>query len=243
MSLPEIKVFPDPDAVALEAAERFIVAASQAISENGTFSVALAGGSTPKAMFEHLAQEPLRSQVKWDAVEIYFGDERCVPPEHPESNYGMANATLLSKVPIAPEKIHRMRGEIEPNEAAKEYGLLLKKNFADSKGIDLVLLGMGDDGHTLSLFPGTAAVNEREHRVVANYAEHSTTGKSWRITMTAPFVNRSGAILVCVTGAKKAARVAEVLEGPRDPQRLPIQLIEPAAGNMTWLLDNAAAGM
>ncbi len=242
MFTPQIKVLPDPDAVAVAAAEHCVAAAQWAIAQNGAFSVALAGGSTPKAMFAHLAEEPLRSQVKWEAVEIYFGDERCVPPEHPESNFGMAHATLLSKVPIVPEKIHRMRGEIDPQQAAKEYGLLLKKNFPE-KGIDLVLLGMGDDGHTLSLFPGTAAVEEREHRVVANYAEHSTTGKSWRITMTAPFVNRSEEILVCVTGAKKAARVAEVLEGPRDPKRLPIQLIEPESGKMIWLLDTAAAEM
>lgn len=242
MSDPIILVLSDPSAVANEAAGRFVAAARSALADRGVFSVALAGGATPKAMLELLAEEPFRSRVKWDAVEIYFGDERCVPPDHPESNYAMAHAALLSKVPIDPAKIHRMRGEIEPNEAAREYGLLLKKNFPD-KGIDLVLLGMGDDGHTLSLFPGTAAVDEREHRVVANCAEHSTTGRSWRITMTAPFVNTSGAILVCVTGAKKAARVAEVLEGPRDPQRLPIQLIEPASGKMVWLLDTGAAGM
>ena len=176
----------------------------------------------------------------------FFGDERCVPPDHKDSNYRTAEQALLSKVPIPGDNVYRMRGEIDPNEAAKEYGLTLKEMFAADDGgssivgggrrLDLVLLGMGDDGHTLSLFPGTAAVGEREHRVVANYAEKSTTGKSWRITMTSPFVNRARHVIVAVTGAGKAARVKEVLEGPREPDRLPIQLIQPTDGTMSWLL-------
>jgi 6-phosphogluconolactonase len=174
---------------------------------------------------------------------VFFGDERCVPPDHKESNYRMAEQALLSKVPIPGDNVYRMRGEIDPNEAAREYGLTLKEMFGGEGGLDLVLLGMGDDGHTLSLFPGTAAVGEREHRVVANYAEKSTTGKSWRITMTAPFVNRARHVLVAVTGAGKTARVKEVLEGPREPDRLPIQLIQPTNGTITWLLDSGAAGM
>ena len=242
MTIPEIKVLPDPPGVAKEAAERLVAQVSLAIAERGQFSVALAGGSTPKAMYELLAAEPLRSRVDWEKVLLFFGDERCVPPDHKESNYRMANEALLTKVPVPADNVFRMRGEIDPNEAAKEYGLLLKQKFGDG-GLDLVLLGMGDDGHTLSLFPGTAAVGEREHRVVANYAEKSTTGKSWRITMTAPFVNRSRAVLVCVTGAAKAVRVKEVLEGPREPERLPIQLIQPTEGTMTWLMDTGAAGM
>jgi 6-phosphogluconolactonase len=193
-------------------------------------------------MYELLAAEPLRSRVDWTHVHAFFGDERCVPPDHKDSNYRMANEALLSKVPIPGDNVYRMRGETDPQEAAKEYGLLLKEKFGDG-GLDLVLLGMGDDGHTLSLFPGTAAVGEREHRVVANYAEKSTTGKSWRITMTAPFVNRCHNVLVCVTGAGKAKRVSEVLEGPREPDRLPIQLVAPADGTMAWLLDAGAAGM
>lgn len=242
MTGPEIKVLPDPAAVAREAAERFVRLARESIADHGRFSVALAGGSTPKAMYELLAAEPLRSQVDWTRVLAFFGDERSVPPDHKDSNYRMAEQALLSKVPIPGDNVYRMRGEIDANEAAREYGLTLKELFGDG-GLDLVLLGMGDDGHTLSLFPGTAAVGEREHRVVANYAEKSTTGKSWRITMTAPFVNRARNVLVAVTGAGKAGRVKEVLEGPRDPDRLPIQLIQSAGGSMTWLLDTGAAGM
>src|SRR3954470_2616449 len=125
----------------------------------------------------------------------------------------MAYESMISKVPIPLDNVYRMRGEIDPNEAAKEYGLMLKEHFGDD-GLDLVLLGMGDDGHTLSLFPGTKAVMETEHRVVANYAENSTTGKSWRITMTAPFINRARNVIVMLAGKSKAKRLQEVLEGP-----------------------------
>jgi 6-phosphogluconolactonase len=135
-----------------------------------------------------------------------------------------------------------MRGEIDPNEAAKEYGQMLKEKFGADGGLDLVLLGLGEDGHTLSLFPGTAAVNEMKHRCVANYAEHSTTGRSWRITLTAPFVNHCREVIFLVTGAKKSQALSQVLEGPRDPQRLPAQLIQPVSGKISWLIDAAAAG-
>jgi 6-phosphogluconolactonase len=151
----------------------------------------------------------------------------------------MANDALLSKVPLAKEHIHRMRGEIEPEAAAKEYGELLKEKFGDG-GLDLVLLGMGDDGHTASLFPGTAALHEMKHRCVANHVEKLNT---WRITMTAPFINRAAAVLILLAGKDKAARLHEVLEGPRDPDRLPIQMIQPEMGTLTWLLDAGAAGM
>jgi 6-phosphogluconolactonase len=173
---------------------------------------------------------------------LFFGDERCVPPDDKDSNYRMAHETLISKVPIPLDNVYRMRGEIDANEAAKEYGLMLKERFGDG-GLDLVLLGMGDDGHTLSIFPGQPAIDEKEHRVVGYFAENSSTGKSWRITMTAPFVNKSRNIIVMLAGASKAARLKEVLEGPRDPHRLPIQLIQPVDGKMTWLIDVAAAGM
>ncbi len=242
MTIPETKVLPDPAGIAREAAERIVVAARQAIQTGGEFSIALSGGSTPKTLYELLAGPYYRPQIDWPKVLIFFGDERCVPPDHPESNYRMANAALLSRVPIPGDNVYRIRGEIDPQEAAREYDLILQDKFGDG-GIDVSLLGMGADGHTASLFPGTAAVNERERRVVANYAEHSTTGKSWRVTMTAPFINRSHQILIMVAGKDKAARIAEVLEGPRDPQRLPIQLIDPPHGNVTWLLDVPAAAM
>jgi len=239
MNAAEIKVVPDPAAVAAEAAERFVHAADEAIRLSGKFSVALAGGSTPKALFELLANDVNRDRVDWPNIHVYFGDERTVPPDHKDSNYGMARATLLSKVPILESQVHRMRGEIQPEEAAKEYGQLLKEHFGDG-GLDLILLGMGDDGHTASLFPGTPALAEPKHRAFANPVPKLNTT---RITMTAPFINRAREVLITVTGANKASRLSEVLEGPRDTERLPVQLIAPVNGKLAWLVDAAAAGM
>jgi 6-phosphogluconolactonase len=237
-------VLEDGDAVAHAALRRFVAAAEYAIAAKGVFNVALSGGHTPERLFRLLAKgEPTANPwpFDWSKVQIYFVDERCVPPQHEESNYRMTNDTLLAHIPISRENIHRMRGEIDPNEAAKEYGLMLKDRFAtDDVGMDLLLLGMGEDGHTASLFPHTAAVNETKHRCVANYAEKSTTGKSWRITLTAPFINRSAEIMVLIEGENKAQALHEVLDGPRDPQRLPAQLIGPRSGKLVWLVDEAA---
>ena len=240
---PEIKVFPDPAAVAQEAADRFVGLAEASIALAERFTVALSGGSTPLKMFDVLTRDPHKSAVDWARVEVFFADERCVPPDHPESNYRAAREGMLAKLPIPGDNIYRMRGEIDPNEAAKEYGLMLKEKFGDNGGLDLVLLGMGADGHTASLFPGTPALSETKHRCVAQFVERSTTGPSWRVTLTAPFINRARDVLFLVTGAEKAARLSEVLEGPKDPQRLPAQLIAPAQGKLSWLLDAAAAGM
>ncbi len=239
---PEIKVLPDASAIAREAAERIVKLSEDAIESRGRFSIALAGGSTPKTLYTLLASPEFVTRLDWPAIDLFFGDERVVPPDHKDSNYRMAHESLISKVPIPLDNVYRMRGEADPNDAAKEYGLMLKEHFGD-QGLDLVLLGMGDDGHTLSLFPGTKAVTEKDHRVVANYAENSTTGKSWRITMTAPFVNKARNVIVMLAGANKADRLKEVLEGPREPERLPIQLIQPVSGQMTWLIDVGAAGM
>lgn len=238
MSLPEIKVFPDSAAVTREAAERVADAARRAIDEAGRFSLALSGGSTPRPVYELLAQEPLRSQIAWQKVEIFFGDERCVPPDSPQSNFHMASEAMLSKLPIPPANVHRMRGEIDPNQAAIEYGQMLKEKFGDG-GLDLVLLGMGPDGHTASLFPGTEALHETHHRCVANFVPKLN---AWRITLTLPFLNRCRDVMFLVAGADKAPMVARVLEGPPDAEPLPVQLIRPT-GRLIWLLDAPAAGM
>lgn len=240
MTQPEIKVLPDPAAVAVEAAERVVRAADEAIALAGRFSFVLAGGSTPKALYELLAGNAYRDRIDWANVHIYFGDERTVPPDHKDSNYRMAREAMLSKLPIPGDNVYRMRGEIDPEEAAKEYGLMLKEKFGDDEGPDLVLLGMGDDGHTASLFPGTPALRETKHRAVANPVPQLNTT---RLTMTAPFINRAREVILTVTGANKATRLVEVLEGPRDPERLPVQLIQPASGKITWLIDTAVAGM
>jgi 6-phosphogluconolactonase len=241
MAEPEIQVLADPVAVAREAADRIAHIAADEIARKGRFSIALAGGSTPRSTYELLSVEPHRSRIDWKKVGVYFGDERTVPPDHSDSNYHMARQALLERVPLPPSSIHRMRGEIDPEPAAIEYGRMLKETFGADGGIDLVLLGMGDDGHTASLFPHTAALAETKHRCVANHVEKLNT---WRLTLTAPFINLSMHVLVLVTGAGKTERVHEVLEGEIDPQRLPIQLIDPVPpGKITWLLDAAAAGM
>jgi 6-phosphogluconolactonase len=241
MHNPEIKVLPDAATIAAEAATRIEQIEEAAIELCGKFSIGLAGGSTPKMLYELLAEE-YRAAINWAKTEVFFGDERCVPPEHAESNYRMAREALLSKVPIPGDNVYRMRGEIEPEEAAKEYGLMLKEKFGDG-GFDVILLGLGEDAHTASIFPGTPAVGETKHRCVANYVKKSTTGKSWRITLTAPFVNRCQHILFMVVGTNKSPALAHVLEGPEDPELYPAQLIKPHAGKLTWLVDAAAAGM
>lgn len=238
MTTPEIKVLPDVSSLAREAAERIVAAAVQAIDTHGTFSLALSGGSTPRPVYELLSQEPFRSHVNWNKVEIYFGDERCVPPDSPQSNFKMANETLLSRVPIPDQSVHRIRGEMDPHQAAKEYGQMLKERFGDG-GLDLVLLGMGPDGHTASLFPGTQAVHETHHRCVANFVPKLN---AWRVTMTAAFINRSDQVMFLVAGADKSQILSTVLEEPPDVERYPVQSIRPA-GRLIWLMDAAAAGM
>jgi 6-phosphogluconolactonase len=235
----EIKVVPDAAEVAREAAERVVVAAGRAADEGRIFSIALAGGGTPKALYELLATDAYKARIDWPRVEVFFGDERTVPSDHKDSNYRMAREALLSRVPIPGDNVYRMAGEREPNIAAKEYGQMLKEKFGEG-GIDVVLLGMGDDGHTASLFPETDALNETRHRCVANFVPKLNT---WRLTLTAPFINRSRDVILLVGGASKAARLQEVLEGTPDPRRLPVQLIRPEAGRLTWIVDARAAGM
>lgn len=244
MNQPTKTVFADPKALVDDAARRIVAAAGQADQDGNLFALFLSGGSTPRALYHLLASEGYRSQIDWRNVELYFGDERCVPPDAPESNWRMANETLISKVPIPPSQVFRIRGEIDPHEAAKEYGLILKEHFED-EGADVMLLGMGADGHTASLFPGTAALNETDHRVVANHVPHDyiPRGTNWRVTVTFPFINRSKQVIVLCAGKDKAARVKEVLEGPRDPARLPIQNVAPVNGRVEWLLDADAAGL
>ena len=242
MSSPHVIVVENAEAVTHGALRLFVAAAEKAIADKGSFSVALAGGSTPKALYQLLAKGPATQPKEWpfdwEKVLIFFGDERCVPPDHPDSNYRMADEELLSKVPIPKTNIFRMRGEIDPNEAAKAYGQSLKQQFGDG-GLDLELLGMGKDGHTASLFPHSAALAETKHRCVAHFVENSTTGKSWRITLSVPFLNRSTEVLILVAGDEKAAVLKEVMSGPLDPSRLPIQMIQPA-GKLIWIVDKAA---
>jgi 6-phosphogluconolactonase len=235
-----MRVGGDAEEVARAVTQRFVELARASVAERGTFSVALAGGTTPKRVYELLAGEEFKSGVPWESVHIFFGDERCVPPDHADSNYRMAHEALLSRVPVPEKNIHRMRGEGDAAANASLYEDELRSFFGDVEWprLDLVMLGMGDDGHTASLFPDTTALEERRAWVVANWVEKFET---WRVTLTAPAINHARRVIFVVTGAGKAARLAEILKGERDPARLPSQLIEPAEGTLEWFVDHAAA--
>jgi 6-phosphogluconolactonase len=244
MDQPQISVHRNDVDLVASVAERIVSLARKTQDAGSMFSLFLSGGSTPAALYRLLASDAWSTRFDWRGVELYFGDERCVEPDDPRSNYLMACQTLVDHVPIPKGNVYRMRGEIDPNTAAIEYGRMLKERFMDG-GPDLLLLGMGDDGHTASLFPGTEAIREAHHRCVANHVPHDyiPAGTNWRITLTYPFINRAAEVMVLVTGAGKAKRVAEVIEGPEDFERLPIQRVRPEAGRLTWYLDTAAAGM
>ena len=234
----EFKISHDPEQLAVAATQHFIRIATAAIQENGQFTVALAGGSTPKAMFNLLAATPNANKLDWNKIFIFWGDERCVPADHPDSNYRMAKTTFIDKVPLPPENVFRMAGELEPEEAALLYEHQLRNHFWDSSVFDLILLGMGTDGHTASLFPGTAAVRENKRWVVAHYVEKLA---AWRITFTAPLINQARYITFLTAGETKAQVLAEVNHGPYQPDILPSQIIQPDHGTLTWLIDKAAA--
>jgi 6-phosphogluconolactonase len=239
-SNPNVQVFDDPERVAREAAGLFVRLSIEAVSARGGFSVALSGGSTPRRIYELLAGEDYRTQVSWPNVHVFFGDERTVPPDHADSNYRMANEALLSRVPVPAKNVHRMNGVGDAAAGASEYESEMRAFFGDRTWprLDLVMLGMGDDGHTASLFPGSAALEEQRAWVVANWVEKFQT---WRITLTAPAINAARRVLFLVTGAGKADRLREVLKGERDPARLPSQLIQPRDGALEWFVDRAAA--
>jgi len=234
----EIVVLSDVAAVADEAARRFSALAAEAAGARGRFSAALSGGSTPGALFRRLAGEPYRSETPWSQVHLFWSDERCVPPDDPESNYRLAGSALLSHVPIVADQVHRIRGEMAPERAAQVYELALQDFFCGPLArFDLVLLGLGEDGHIASLFPGSAALLERERLAVAVEA-HYQDRPAQRVTLTLPAINSAREILILVTGRAKAEIVQAVLEGP--DTGLPAQLVRPTAGQVTWLLDDEA---
>lgn len=232
----KVKVLPTLDALARAAAENFVAHAREAIAARGKFTVALTGGTTPKDTYEMLGTEEYASQVDWPRVQIFWGDERAVPPDHKDSNYRMVREALLDHITIPEDSVHRMHGEAEPVASAAAY----EQRIADIVGdrFDLVHLGMGGDTHIMSLFPGSSALAEKTKRVVGHYAE--SVGM-WRITMTAPVVNAARHITFIVAGADKADAVARVLEGPRDPDTIPAQIVEPTNGEVLWLIDIPAS--
>jgi len=228
------------------AAERLVTRAAAAIATSGRFIVALAGGSTPRGLYELLATPRHAPRIDWPRVHVFWGDERCVPPDDPASNYRMTREALLDHVPVLPSNVYRIHGEGLPTAAADAYEDDLRRVFSTPSGrpretasacFDLVLLGMGDNGHTASLFPGLTAVHESQRWVVAEYISEVSM---WRVTLTPPVINAAADVLFLVSGAGKAAMLHRVLEGPRQPDAFPAQAIVPRGG-ATWLVDVAAA--
>ncbi len=234
-----IKTHTTPDDLAHAAATHFATLSQEAIADHGFFSVALAGGSTPKATYQTLATIEFAEQVQWEYVHVFWGDERTVPPDHEHSNFRMAMEAMLEIVPIPKENIHRIPGEIKPTDAARVYERTLK-DFYDPNSVvfDLVLLGMGDDGHTASLFPGNTAILDASHLVAATFVEKFET---WRITFTPKLINAAKNVTFLVSGEKKAWRLREVLVGRYQPEVLPSQIIRPSRGKLRWMVDEAAA--
>ena len=236
--------FPSPAQVSQAAAEALIRIAGDAVAKRGRFTVVLSGGSTPRRLYETLAATPYSDQVVWGKVEFFWGDERAVPPDHSDSNYRMAHEALLGRIDIADTQVHRMPAERKDREdAAWDYQVEIARVFGvDPNGepprLDLVLLGMGADGHTASLFPYTEGLKEETRWVVSNYAPNLD---SYRLTMTPPILNRTAHVIFLVVGADKAKTLAQVLEGSIDTNRLPAQLIKPEEGELTWLIDEPAA--
>ena len=233
-----IESFPTPETLADAVARHIVARAAGAIAATGRFTLALAGGSTPRAAYELLATEVFAHRVEWERVHVLWGDERCVPPDDPRSNYRMAKEALLDRVPIPAHQIHRIRGEDDPDKAAAQYERELRA-LLDGEGLDLVLLGLGGDGHTASLFPGQAAVRETARWVVPVYVPEM---KMWRITLTPALLNQSRNVTFVVSGAGKALRLQQVLQGPFTPDVLPAQAIRPTQGRLTWMVDQAGAG-
>lgn len=224
--------------LARTAADYFIELAQAAYQENKPFAVALSGGSTPKAVYQLLAESPL----EWKNIHLFWGDERCVPPDYPDSNYRMTVDSLISHIHIPPQNIHRICGELAPEEAAESYEHELRTYFGEVAHFDLVLLGLGEDGHTASLFPNSFALEERSRWAVAVPHNVPPLPLVPRVTLTLPILNNARHVVFLVSGAAKSARLAEVLRSPIKSPSLPATLVQPTDGELVWIMDRSAAG-
>ncbi len=237
----DLRVSPSPDALAREAGEFLVTQARRAVAAQGRWTVALSGGSTPERLFHYLREPSVRHRMPWDKVHLFWGDERHVPPGHADSNYRMTRQALGPDVRIPEANIHRIPAEhAEAEMAAEQYEASLRAFFGEASfpRFDLMLLGLGPDGHTASLFPGSDAVLESERWVIAPYVPKLST---YRISLTMPVINASSLLLFLVAGSAKAPAVKAVLEEPKDPVRLPAQAVAPTQGRVIWWLDRAAA--
>jgi 6-phosphogluconolactonase len=243
MGTPEIIVLDDFESLSVRAAEEIVHISGESICTHGQFALCLTGGNTPAEVYTLIATR-FHLSVDWNAVHLFWGDERCVPPGDEASNYGMANRTMLSKLTLDPGQIHRIRGEDEPEQAAREYEQELKDFFSleedEFPRFDLVLLGLGDNVHIASLFPGIPAIHERQRSAVAVEVD---APQRRRISLTPPVLNNAARVMFIVSGKNKAEAVKLALEGPRDPDKYPAQLIDPAKGEVMWLLDRPAASL
>lgn len=240
----DIHVYPTTQALLDAAAHHVLDHARQAIAARDAFTIALAGGSTPRGLFAMLAAPPFRNQLDWTKIRFFWGDERHVPPDHADSNYRMAHEALLRHLPISAAQVHRMPSELpDAQAAADQYEAALREQFGASEPdvprFDLILLGMGPDGHTASLFPGTQAVHETSRLVAAPWVE---TLQAFRITFTPVLLNHARQVTFLICGRAKAETLHAVLEGPFQPDALPAQVIGPRAGTLTWFVDQEAGG-
>jgi 6-phosphogluconolactonase len=235
-----IRVYPDLESLSRAAAALLVTQANLAVAARGRFSVALPGGNTPRRTYELLAAPPLADQVPWGRVHVFWGDERCVPLSDPRSNARLAKEAWLDRVPIPGHQIHLWNCAPDPAVVARRYEAELREFFAGLPPcLDLVLLGLGDDGHTASLFPGTPALQENRRWTAPVYLAAPNLN---RVTLTAPLINQAAVVAFLVAGKSKAGILRKVLHGPRDPARLPAQLIQPQNGDLWWLADLAAVG-
>jgi 6-phosphogluconolactonase len=241
----ELKAFPDREALSRAAAETFLRLAADATRDFGVFTVALAGGTTPRRAYEIIAQtwrDAPSGPLDWSRVHLFWGDERHVPPDHPDSNYRMANEALIRHVPIPPENVHPISTELaDARKAAEYYQEELRGFFQIGAGelphFDLILLGMGADGHVASLFPETEALEVEDQLVASNWVE---TLESWRITLTLPVLNFAANLVVLVAGGEKSDALRRAIEGPHTPPLLPAERLRPE-GTLLWLADKEAA--
>ncbi len=265
---PSVAVLPDVESLSVAVAAVIVAEARRAVKRTGRFTVALSGGGTPKPIYELLAKPPFAGMVPWETTHVFWGDERCLEPTDPRSNERLARLALLDHVPIPAGQVYPMRcaghAGVGPSEAeqggsarraAEDYERLLRDFFGSDTGgagtaggLDLILLGIGDNGHTASLFPGSDVLDEQERWAAATYEDPATatatsgTGERlWRVTLTAPFINRAALAVFVVSGVSKAAVVRQAIEGDPDPRDLPARLIRPVGGGLWWLLDEEAA--
>jgi 6-phosphogluconolactonase len=249
-----VTVVSDPAALAAAAADHVVDVLRAALAQRNAadsarrdvgdeargdvVDIALAGGSTPRAINALLTASPRRNEIDWSRVVFWFGDERCVPPDDEQSNYKMNRETLLDPLGIRPHQVHRMRGEDDPSAAAADYDVVLRREAGQAPRLDLILLGMGPDGHTASLFPGTTGAIDKDKLCIAHYVPKLAT---WRMTLTPRAINAAHNVAITAGGAEKADALREVLEGPKQTDVYPAQLVHPTHGDLRWFVDAAAA--